>query len=48
MCVSDAMMRKARHQVGFLEAAGGRSLFSSRYIGDPYNEDRIALMQADA
>jgi len=42
------MMLEARHQVGFLEAAGGKSLFSSRYNGNPQIEDRITLMQADA
>jgi len=45
---SQAMMCKARHQVGFLEAALGKPLFSSRYNGDPLYEARITLMQANA
>jgi hypothetical protein len=42
------MMRKARHQVGFLEADGDKLLLSSRCNGDPLYEHRITLMQADA
>ena len=47
LCVSQAKMRKARHQVGFLETADDKPLFYSRYNGGPLQENRIMLMRAN-
>jgi len=48
LSASHAMMRKSSHQVGFLEAANRKLLFSSRRSGDRMYEDRISPLKANA